>query len=270
MAKVIAYIVFVIFTFLNLYPVYWILMSSLKTNKEFMENIFALPKGFAWENYANAWKESRISVYFFNSLYVTAISIIFILVLSLLISYCLARFKFRARPLLYGFFLLGMLVPVHATLVPIFNMFNSVGMLNKWYTLFLPYIGFGMPFAIYVLESFIKMIPDAIDEAAAIDGCSRGRLLFQIIAPLCGPALATVSVMSFFNVWNDFIWPLILITDNNLKTIQLGLQNFIGPRSANYAQLMAALSIATFPVLIIYFIFQKQITKGLAAGAVKG
>jgi raffinose/stachyose/melibiose transport system permease protein len=163
-----------------------------------------------------------------------------------------------------------MLIPIHATLVPIFTMFNSLGMLNKWYTLFLPYIGFGMPFAIYVMESFISMIPHAIDEAAVIDGCGRFRLLFTIILPLCTPAIATVSIMSFFNVWNDFIFPLILITDNSLKTIQLGLQNFIGPRSAHYTQLMAALTIATVPVLSIYFMFQNQITKGLAAGAVKG
>jgi raffinose/stachyose/melibiose transport system permease protein len=268
--KIFVYLIFIIFAIINLFPVFWMFASSFKTNPEFLASMLALPKGFAYINYIHAWIESKIGIYFFNSLYVSLISVFFVVILSLMVSYVLARYQFKLRNLIYVFFLLGMLIPIHTTLVPLFVMFNSFNILNKWFTLLLPYIGFGMPFAIYILESFIRSIPVEIEEAALIDGSGKFVTLFRIILPLCGPAVATVCVMTFFNIWNDFVFPLILVTDDNLKTIPLGLQNFIGPRSANYPQLMAALVFATIPVLLVYFVFQNKLIRGMSTGAVKG
>lgn len=270
LVQVLLYVLFAIVCVVNLYPVFWVVASSFKTNQEFLVSLLALPTRFEFTNYVKAWQESRIGVYFFNSLYVAILSIVVILFLAVMVSYALARYSFKLRNTIYAFFLIGMLIPVHSTLVPIFVTFSSLGLANKWFTLILPYVGFNMPFAIFILESFIRTVPIQIEEAAVIDGCSKPAILARIVFPLCGPAVATVCVMTFFNIWNDFIFPLILVTDNNLKTVQLGLQNFIGPRSANYPQMMAALTIAIIPVLVTYFVFQKSLIQGMSAGAVKG
>lgn len=269
-ARLFIYLAFSVFVVLNAFPLLWLLVSSFKTNKEFMADLFSLPKKLMAENYVAAWEYSGIGKYVFNSVMVSVGSVSIILVLAVMIAYVLARYRFRGRNTVYVYFLFGMLIPIHTTLVPLFTMFKSLHWLNRWFTLFLPYISFYMPFAIYILESYIRSIPVEMDEAAVMDGAGRFQILFRIIFPMAGPALATVCVMTFLNIWNDFVFPLILISGDKYKTIQLGLQNFIGPMSANYPQLMAALVISTTPVFCLYLLFQKKLITGMAAGAVKG
>lgn len=264
------YFIFSVFVVLNVFPLLWLFVSSFKTNKEFMANLFSLPKKLIVKNYVAAWEYSRIGKYVFNSVFVTVGSVIIILVLAIMIAYVLARFKFKGRKMMYVYFLFGMLIPIHTTLVPLFTMFKSLHWLDKRFTLFLPYISFYMPFAIYILESYIRSIPIEMDEAAVMDGAGRFQVLFRIVFPMASPALATVCVMTFLNIWNDFVFPLILVSSDKYKTIQLGLQNFIGPMSANYPQLMAALVISTTPVFCLYLLFQKKLITGMTAGAVKG
>ncbi|MGP8313154.1 carbohydrate ABC transporter permease [Enterocloster aldenensis] len=269
-ARLFIYLIFSVFVVLNVFPLLWLLVSSFKTNKEFMADLFSLPKKLMAENYVAAWEYSGIGKYVFNSVLVTVGSVSIILVLAVMIAYVLARYRFRGRNMVYVYFLFGMLIPIHTTLVPLFTMFKSLHWLNRRFTLFLPYISFYMPFAIYILESYIRSIPVEMDEAAVMDGAGRFQILFRIIFPMAGPALATVCVMTFLNIWNDFVFPLILISSDKYKTIQLGLQNFIGPMSANYPQLMAALVISTTPVFCLYLLFQKKLITGMTAGAVKG
>ena len=269
-ARLFIYLIFSVFVVLNVFPLLWLLVSSFKTNKEFMADLFSLPKKLMAENYVAAWEYSGIGKYVFNSVLVTVGSVSIILVLAVMIAYVLARYRFRGRNMVYVYFLCGMLIPIHTTLVPLFTMFKSLHWLNRRFTLLLPYISFYMPFAIYILESYIRSIPVEMDEAAVMDGAGRFQILFRIIFPMAGPALATVCVMTFLNIWNDFVFPLILISSDKYKTIQLGLQNFIGPMSANYPQLMAALVISTTPVFCLYLLFQKKLITGMTAGAVKG
>ena len=182
-ARLFIYLIFSVFVVINVFPLLWLLVSSFKTNKEFMADLFSLPKKLMAENYVAAWEYSGIGKYVFNSVLVTVGSVSIILVLAVMIAYVLARYRFRGRNMVYVYFLFGMLIPIHTTLVPLFTMFKSLHWLNRWFTLFLPYISFYMPFAIYILESYIRSIPVEMDEAAVMDGAGRFQILFRIIFP---------------------------------------------------------------------------------------
>ena len=167
-------------------------------------------------------------------------------------------------------FLLGMLIPIHSLLVPIVVVFQKCGMYNKWFTLLLPYISFGLPIGIFLIESYLKGIPVELEEAAAIDGSSFTNTLFSIILPVCKPILATVGIIQTFACWNEFSFALVLINDVKYQTVPLALTNFSGQFSTNYPRMMTAMLITMAPIIILYFLFSKQIIKGMVAGAVKG
>ncbi|NJD02828.1 MAG: carbohydrate ABC transporter permease [Ruminiclostridium sp.] len=268
--RLLAYSVVLFFIVIDIYPLIFMVFSSFKTNSEFLSNMIALPNALHFENYTNAWRVAKIGRFFVNSVYITSVSIILVLTLSFFASYIFARQKFRIRGLLYTYFIMGMLIPMHAILVPLFLLFSKLNLINKWYTLFLPYTAIGLPYAIYLFESFIKAIPAEIEESAVIDGANNLQTLAGILLPMCKPAIVSVTILVFINIWNDFAIALVLIRDNSFKTIQLGLTNFIGQMATQYTQLMAALFITTVPVLITYFIFQDKLTKGMIAGALKG
>jgi raffinose/stachyose/melibiose transport system permease protein len=196
--------------------------------------------------------------------------LILVIIFSVPISYILARYRFKLRNTIYVFFVLGLLIPIHSTLLPLFLTFRTLGMLDKWYTLILPYTGFGLPLAIFLLESFIRTgVPIEMDEAAKIDGASTFRIITNIIFPVCKSPIIAVCILTFLTICTDFAFPVVLISNDRLKTLQLGLTKYIGPYSANYPELMAALVIVTIPILIIYILFQRGLIKGMTIGAVK-
>ena len=171
---------------------------------------------------------------------------------------------------MYGYFMLGMLVPIHALMIPMYVLFTKTGMGNSWYTLIFPYTAFGIPTAVFLVESYVKNIPKELEEAAAIDGSSFSRTLFTIILPVCVPVLVTVGIIQFFFTWNEFTFALILLNDEALKTVPVGLTIFKGQYSTDYPRMMAAMLLSILPAMVIYFTFSKQIMKGMVAGAVKG
>jgi len=233
-------------------------------------NKLALPSKINFENYVEAIRIGKMQNYFVNSIYNAVITVIIVVLLSFFIAYFISRFEFKGKRIIYYLFLFGMLVPIHSLLIPIFIEFSRLDLLNKPYTLLFPYVAFGMPLAIFLLESFIKTIPIEVEEAAIIDGCGTFARIIKIVFPLCKPVIATVVVLSFLGAWNEFPFALTLLTSNDYKTIPIGLANFSGQYSTSYTPLMAGLVIATLPVIIIYIIFNKQIVKGMTAGAVKG
>ncbi|MDR1902294.1 MAG: carbohydrate ABC transporter permease [Treponema sp.] len=253
-----------------IFPMVWLLYSSLKTERNFANDILGVPTEFRFENYPQAFTEGRIGSYMMNSLFVTVITVIISIILSFAIGYCLSRFKFPGRTFLYYLFLSGMLVPIYALLVPIFIEFKVFGILNKRITLILPYIAFALPVSIFLIESYVKGIPIELEEAAFVDGSSQVFTMFVIIMPVCSPILATCAILSFLNTWNEFPLALVLISSTRLKTIPIGLTNFVGTYSTNYTLMMAALVIATLPVITIYLLFYNNIMRGMVAGAVKG
>jgi raffinose/stachyose/melibiose transport system permease protein len=253
-----------------IFPIIWVFYSSLKTNREFSLSIVALPSHLDFSNYAAALKNGHIDKYFLNSVFVTTVTVVVIVLISFVTGYFLSRCKFRGRNFLYIVFLSGMLIPPHSLLIPLFIQFRNLRLLNTRFTLLFPYIALGLPMAIFLFESFIKTIPIEMEEAATIDGASYRRILFQIIFPICSPIAATVIILSFLQWWNEFPFALVLISSDAYKTIPIGLSNFIGPMSSVYTELMAAMVIAILPVIFVYLAFSKKIIQGMTMGAVKG
>ncbi len=259
-----------LFSFTCIFPIFWMLYSSLKSNQEFALNTVSLPKELHFENYVQAIIEGNIGSYFKNSMFNTLLTVLVVILISFITGYCLSRFAFKGRKLVYYLFLSGMLVPIYALLIPIFVEYKELGLLNKRITLILPYIAFALPMAVFIIESFVGSIPFEIEEAAYIDGSSLTRTMFNIIMPICKPVIATAAILSFLNTWNEFPLALVLIRSNKLKTMPIGLTNFVGSYTVDYPLLLSALVVSTLPVLIMYLLFYNQIMKGMTAGAVKG
>jgi len=167
-------------------------------------------------------------------------------------------------------FLMGMLIPIHSLLVPIYIVFKNFGLTDKWYTLIIPYVAFGLPIAIFLVEGFVKGIPVALEEAAAIDGSSFSRTLFSIILPVTKPILTTIAIIQTFACWNEFSFALVLISNTKFQTVPLAMTQFTGQFASDYPKIMAAMLLTMSPILVLYFVFSKQIIKGMVAGAVKG
>ena len=253
-----------------IFPIVWMIYSSLKTQKEFAIDIISLPQKPAFSNYVQAITEGNLGTYFMNSVYYTVISVLIAVILSFVIGYILSRFKFRGRTFIYYFFLAGMLIPIYALLIPIFLEFKAFGLLNKRITLILPYIAFALPVGVFLVESYVKAIPWEMEEAACIDGCRFGQTMSRIILPMCQPVLSTTAILSFLNTWNEFPLALVLIRSNRLKTMPLGVTNFVGTYTVNYPLMFAALSISALPVIIVYLLFYSKVMNGMVRGAVKG
>ena len=255
---------------LCLYPIFWLIYSALKTQKEFDMNSVALPKAPTLDNFIHVITISDMPRYMLNSLIVTVLSLLVILTISFVTGYFLSRFKFRGHNLLYGIFLVGILIPVHSLMVPMYVFFSRMKLTDHLLTLVLPYAAFQLPTGIYLVESYVHSIPREMEEAAAIDGSSFSYTLLHIILPMTRPALMTSAIISFFYCWNEFSFALILTTSTNLRTIPLGLTLFKGTYSTNYPVMMAATVIAILPALLLYTLFSKNIINGVVTGAVKG
>lgn len=253
-----------------IYPVIWLLYSSMKTQAEFSANSIALPKAPSLRHYHDVLFETDMFLWLGNTTRNTVCSLVLILFLGFVIGYFLSRFNFRGRKFLYGFFMLGILVPVHALMVPMYIEFNTLNLDNEWFTLIFPYVSFGLPIAIFLVESALRGIPLDIEEAAAIDGASFTRTLLSIMLPMCMPVLVTIGIIQFFTCWNEFAFSLILISKDKLKTVPVGLTMFKGQYSMDYPKMMTAMVVAMLPAMILYFSFSGQIIKGMVAGAVKG
>lgn len=260
----------ILFSVTCIYPIVWMVYSSLKSNQEFSLDTVGLPKVLHFENYVKAIQEGNISSYFKNSMINTVITVVAVVFISFVTGYLLSRYAFKGRNLVYYLFLSGMLVPIYALLIPIFVEYKALGLLNNKVTLILPYIAFALPMAVFLIESYVKSIPFEIEEAAFIDGSTLFRTMFSIIMPICKPVIATSAILSFLNTWNEFPLALVLIRSNKLKTMPIGLTNFVGSYTVDYPLLLSALMVSTIPVIIIYLLFYNQIMKGMTAGAVKG
>lgn len=268
--RLLLYVLLCLFGTTTVYPLFWMVYTSFKSNQDISMNTFALPVKLHFENYAEAWQTARMGEYFLNSIFVTVAAIVITVLIGASAAFILSKFKFRLQKLVYTSFIIGMLIPLQSVLVPLFIQMRSLKLLDSLWSLILSYTAFGLPITIFVLESFIRAFPDEIIEAAVIDGSSVPRMFFRIILPMSRPAIASVTILSFLNNWKEFSFALIFISDEAKKTLPLGLYNFLGAETNNYAGLTAALVIASIPVLIVYLFMQEQVINGMTAGAVKG
>ncbi len=259
-----------IFSISCIFPLIWMVYSSVKTNKDFMSDFIGLPKSINLSNYVSIITESGALKAIFNSFRVTVLSVALIVIMGFILGYMFARFSFKGSKILYGAFFVGLLVPIHSLLVPIYVIFSRAGLNDKWYTLIIPYVAFGIPLALFLVESSIKTIPIALEEAAAIDGSTFSRTLFEIILPIAKPILTTVAIIQTFYCWNEFSFALVLINKPVFRTVPLEITLFTGQFTSDYPRMFGAMLVTMLPVIVFYFSFSKQIIKGMVAGAVKG
>lgn len=260
----------ILFSIMSIFPIIWILYSSLKTQQEFSLSILSLPNSFYVENYITAFWDGQLYRYLLNSIIVSAIGVVLTILIGFVTGYFLSRFSFKGRNVIYFMFMFGMLVPVYGLLVPVFIEYRTLGILDSRLSLVLPQVAFALPLVIFLIESFIKSVPVEVEEAAYVDGASIHTTLFRIVQPMCRPVLATCMIISFLNIWNEFPFALVLISSQDLKTIPVGLTTFVGTYTMNYPQLMAGISVSILPIIMVYLLLSKRIISGMVAGAVKG
>ena len=262
----------ILFSASCIFPLVWMFYSSLKTKRVFNADIIGLPKEPTISNYVKILtnQDYHIGQSMMASVRTTVLSVFFIVLFGFIVGYILSRIKFKGNRILYVMFLMGMLIPVHSLLVPIYVVFNKTGLGNQWFTLIIPYVAFGLPIAVFLVEGYIKAIPVELEEAAAIDGSSFTRTLFSIILPIAKPILVTIAIIQVFSCWNEFSFALVLIKDVRLQTVPLAMTMFKGQFASDYPKIMSAMLTTMAPIVILYFVFSKQIIKGMVAGAVKG
>jgi raffinose/stachyose/melibiose transport system permease protein len=270
-ARIAIYIGLIFWMLVNLFPVYWMFTFSLKDNAEiFGENVVGLPKHWLWSNYTSALKTGHIGVYFLNSTIVAVTTILITLAVALMATFALTRLIWKRRKTLNKFFMLGLTIPIHASIVPVYVTLSRLHLLNTYWALIIPYSAFSLSMAILVCTGFMNEIPRELDESACIDGCSIWGIFFRIIVPLMKPAVATVGIYTFLQCWNELMFANIFISKSSLKTLPDGIQALSGQYTTEWGPIGAALCLATFPTLILYIFLSRKIQESFIAGAVKG
>mgnify|MGYP001063527057 FL=1 len=268
--RVVIYIFLLVLAVLYIAPLLWMASVSLRDNAGVMAEPFGLPEVLHFENYRQAWTLGKLGVALLNSVLVCGVSLLISLFFGAMAAFAIARMRWKLAELTHTFFLVGMMVPVHCILIPLFVRFANLGLTNSRIGLMLPYITFSLPMTIFLLTGFFKSMPIELFEAAAIDGCGIFGCFFQIALPLCRTGFFVSGLMTFIGNWNELLMAMVFISDPMRKTLPVTLTYFVGPYATNYVQMFAAIIIAIAPTVIVYCLFSNQIVEGLTTGAVKG
>jgi N-acetylglucosamine transport system permease protein len=276
LSKSVVRILLLLWSLLVLYPVIWTFLTSLKDNKQVMQGKpWDIPTFFHFNNYADVWSRAHFGDYFFNSIMVTVGSMIVSLVMAATTAYILARYRFKGKGTLYFVYVASMMIPTTLGLIPLFFLLSDLHLSNSLFGLMIVYsvgtIGI-LPFAIFFLVGFYKTLPKELEEAATIDGCTNYGIFFRIMLPLSKPGLVTVGIMNALTVWNEYIMATVLINDPEKYTVPVGIAIMQAEMQyrTEWGPLFAGLAISMIPVIVMYVLYQRQITGGLTAGALKG
>jgi raffinose/stachyose/melibiose transport system permease protein len=222
------------------------------------------------ENYPRAWVASNIGRLYWNSIYVSTVSMVATVAISALAGYGLGRIRFAGRGVVYGIVLIGLTIPLQIALIPLFMNLRTLGLLNTPFALIGPYTGFGLAFGTFIMKGFFEGLPRELEEAARLDGAGEFRIFAQVMLPLTRPAVATVAIFLFLQNWNEFLFALTFITEGRMRTLPTGIYALLSSEFyGNYPILAASLVLFSVPVLVLYFVFQQQFVEGLTAGALK-
>ncbi|MUG46668.1 ABC transporter permease subunit [Paenibacillus woosongensis] len=266
---VIAFLALLVVT--QVYPLLWLLLYSFKTNEEILSgSFFALPGSPQWINYSSALAGGRYFRYLWNSFFVTSITMISVIFLSSLAAFAISRFRWKYGQAVMLVFLVGMMIPMQATLLPLMLIFKNMHILNTHLSIIFPYIAFSTPISVFILNGFMRTIPHEIEESAIMDGASVFRVYLNILLPVSVPPIMTVCILTFINIWNEYILAATFISAESLKTLPFGVNSFVSQYSVNYGAIGAFLVLGALPVIVIYFTLADKITQGMVAGAVKG
>lgn len=256
--------VLVIFAAVALGPYLFMVVTSFKTNQQFAENFWQISFPLHFENYGVAW--NQVAPYLFNSILVSLVSIVAILVIASISGFTLARYRFVGKTLIFGAVLVLMMVPGIASLIPLFILMKDLGLLNTYVALVVPYTAGGVVLGTILMKNFVEGIPQTIFDAARVDGASAVRIYRSIMLPLSLPVLGTISLVTVSAVWNDFFWPLLVITDNQLRTVSVGLQFFQGQNATDWGPLMAGYLIGSLPLVGLFTFLSKYFLAGVQGG----
>jgi raffinose/stachyose/melibiose transport system permease protein len=251
------------------FPMIWMVLSSIKSNRDIFRSPFGLPSSIDLSRWAEAWEVGNLGRYAVNSAIVTAVSVTLILLLAAAAAYAFSRYRFRGRGLALGLFALGLLLPLQSYFIAQSKLFTQAAITDTLVALIIPYTAMGLPLATYLLKVYLDALPDELFEAARIDGAGDGRMFRAVALPLLRPGLATVAIFSALACWNEFLLALLYIQSDELKTIPTGLLAFSSRYVTDYSMLFSALSIVTIPMIVIYVVFNRQIVEGITAGSVK-
>ncbi|MBS5932783.1 MAG: carbohydrate ABC transporter permease [Clostridiales bacterium] len=268
--KILIYILLCVLALVYILPLLWMLSVSFKTNGEVFANPFSLPEVWQFKNFSFAWNNGKLGIATLNSAIVCGISLVVSLFVGAMAAFAIGRMKWKFSSTVMSFFLIGMMVPVHCVLIPLFVRFSGLNLTNSLIGLILPYITFSLPMTIFLMTGFFKSMPKELFEAACIDGCSIYGCFGRIGLPLAKTGMFVAGLMTFVANWNELLLAMVFISDAAKKTLPVTLTYFVGPYSTNYVQMFAAIIIAIAPTIVVYCIFSNQIVEGLTAGAVKG
>lgn len=251
------------------YPLFWMIMSSLKGYKEIYGNVWGLPSVWKFSNYAVAW-EKGISKYFLNSLIVTISTVIGVVIIASLCAYGLSRYKFKGMSIALIICMGGMMLNPQVCVIPLYVLLQKLGIHNTRFAMILPYVAFRLPLTVLLIRSFFLAIPKELEESARIDGCSAFGIYWRIFMPISKPILLTSVILTAYYSWNEFLFSIIFIDSDSLKTIPSGLMNFRDALQTDWGVLLAGMVISALPIIILFICMQKYFIRGMAAGSVKG
>ena len=250
-------------------PLIWLLYSSSKTNPEIFADPWSLPARLTFQGFVDGWKDAAMGRTLANSLIVVGTSMASILALALPAAFAFARIRFKGNQLLFILILSGLMIPVQATIVPLYAMFHSWHWLDKYQSVIFPYIAIGLSFSIFLLRSYFRTLPRELEDAAMIDGYSRFLMFFRILIPLVAPGIATAVIFVSVMLFNELLIGMLFLTSDAHKTLPVMLYSFFGKHFGNYQMMFCTLTMIIFPLIIVFFIFQRQFVQGLTAGALK-
>lgn len=266
--RVLIYVILTIIMLIQIFPMVWLLMTSVKQQREVFASI--LPKSLDFSNYGRVWNAINLPDHLLNSAYVTSLTVVITVIASTAAGYVFARYNFRGREPLFYLFIGAMMIPGQAILIPMFQFLKAIGLLNSLTGLSLSYLGGAVAFSIFLMRAFFVSLPRELGDAAKMDGAGEFRVFWYVYLPLARPGIATVVIIQFMAVWNEFMFATTFMSSPGLKTIQSALFQAVGRYGTDYTALSSGLILALIPIFAVFLTLQKQFIQGLTAGALKG
>ncbi|MGE4583657.1 MAG: carbohydrate ABC transporter permease [Sphaerochaeta sp.] len=264
-----SYILMITFSLLTILPLLWMVVNAFKPHAMIIRHPLAFPTSWYFDNFIVSWTQGHLGIYFLNSLFYSSVATLLTVLFALSSGYALSKFSYRSSRLVYMLYTLGLLITVHSVIVPLFIMETKLGIANTRLGVVLPYIAFGLPFQVFLATTYIKGIPDSLQESAIIDGSNFLQVFAKIIIPVATPIIATMFIYTFLGNWNEFVLVLTLTSELTIRSLPVGINSFAGGMSRDYGLQFAALVIGTLPMVIFYLLFRDNIAQGFAAGSTK-
>ncbi|MBO5474655.1 MAG: carbohydrate ABC transporter permease [Lachnospiraceae bacterium] len=271
LSKVVLFIVLLMIAVVQIFPLIWLVDFSLASSNEmFTSGLLVIPEKIQWGNYVKAFVDGNFLLYLKNSLLINFLAVFFVIIISIMAAFACKRMQWKLSGVVQTILLMGMMIPIHATLLPNYKIYNALNLTDTIWALLIPYVAFSLPQGMFLMGSFLESVPKELEEAAVIDGCGIYRIIFIIVTPLLKASITTVSIMTFLNNWNEFMMASTYLSTPKWKTLPFSVLEFTGEYSSNYAVQFAVMALTAAPAVIVYIILNKHITKGVAMGAVKG